>query len=75
MKKPAIITHHSSLITHSCYQCNNAYLMRSAPHNPVISECTITHEREVASKMIRCRHFKQRMGEAEINPMTPYKLK
>lgn len=55
--------------THTCYQCSNAYLMRSAPHNPVVAECEITHERNVASTLIKCSHFKQRAGEAEINPI------
>ena len=44
-----------------------AHLMRSAPHNPVVAECAITHERNVASTLIPCRHFKQRVGEAEIH--------
>lgn len=56
---------------HTCFECALAHLMRSAPHNPVVAECTITHERNVASTLIPCRHFKQRVGEAEINPMKP----
>jgi DNA modification methylase len=59
----------ATIQAHTCYQCCHAYLMRSAPHNPVVAECAITHQREVASTMIRCRHFKQRVGEAEINQM------
>lgn len=53
----------------SCYQCANAYLMRSAPHNPIVSECTITHEREVASSLIQCEHFKKRVTNVEIHQM------
>lgn len=52
-----------------CYDCSCAYLMRSAPRNPVVVECAITHEREVARTTIRCRNFKQRLGEAVIHPM------
>jgi hypothetical protein len=58
---------------HTCFECRNAVLMRSAPHNPIVAECAITHEREVASTLIKCQHFKQRAGEAEINPMIPCK--
>lgn len=54
---------------HRCFDCSHAYLMKSDKHDPIVSECSITHEREVASSLIPCRHFKQRMGEAEINPM------
>lgn len=59
---------------HTCYQCRNAYLMRSAPHNPIVSECAITHVREVASTPLKCSYFKQRMGDAEIHSMIPCKL-
>lgn len=52
---------------------NNLLLMRSVPQNPVVAECAITHQREVASTPIRCQYFKQRMGEAKINPMIPCK--
>ena len=54
---------------HTCFECANAYLMRSIPANPIVSECTITKEREVASTLLKCEHFKPRVGDAVINPM------
>lgn len=54
---------------HTCFECSRAYLMKSVPYNPVVAECTITHQREVASTLIRCPNFKQRAGEAEIKSM------
>lgn len=54
---------------HTCFQCQFAYLMRSTSYNPVVAECAITHGREIASTPLRCRHFKQRIGDAAINPM------
>ena len=59
--------------THSCYQCSHAYLMRSSPNDPIVSECLITKQREVASTPIRCPHFKQRLGDVTIHPMIPCK--
>ena len=57
------------LIPHTCFECANAYLMRSEPVNPIVSECTITKEREVASTLLKCEHFKPRISGAVINPM------
>lgn len=54
---------------YTCFQCQFAYLMRSAPRNPIVSECTITKEREVASTLLKCEYFKPRAGDAVINPM------
>ena len=56
---------------HTCFECFSACLMKSSPHNPVVAECAITHERNVASTLIPCRHFKQRVGKEEIHPMIP----
>lgn len=53
----------------TCFECANAYLMRSIPVNPIVSECTITKEREVASTLLKCEYFKPRVGEAVIHPM------
>jgi hypothetical protein len=61
----------STIDIHACYQCSHAYLMRSNPHDPIVSECLITKQREVASTPIMCRNFKQRLGEAEIHTMIP----
>ena len=60
--------------THTCFQCQFAYLMRSASYNPIVSECTITKERNVAKIPIKCQYFKNRIGCAKINPMIPCKL-
>ncbi len=54
---------------HTCFECANAYLMQSIPVNPIVSECTITREREVASTLIRCEQFKPLNGKVEIYPM------
>lgn len=27
------------------FDCSNAFLMKSSPHNPIVSKCKITHER------------------------------
>ena len=59
----------ATIQAHTCYQCSHAYLMRSNPHNSIVSECSITKQREVANTHIRCRNFKQRTREAEIHPM------
>ena len=58
---------------HTCFECSRAYLMKSVPYNPVVAECTITHHKEVASTPIRCRNFKQRLGDVTIHPMIPCK--
>lgn len=57
------------LIPHTCFECANAYLMRSEPVNPIVSECTITKEREVASTLLKCEHFKPRVSGVVINQM------
>lgn len=54
---------------HTCFECCFAYLMRSVPVNPIVSECTITKERNVARTPIKCQRFKNRIGCAKINPM------
>jgi len=54
---------------HTCYECRFAYLMQSIPVNPIISECSITKVREVASTLLKCEHFKPRVSDAVINPM------
>ena len=54
---------------HTCYECRFAYLMQSIPVNPIVSECTVTKVREVASTLLKCEHFKPRVSDAVINPM------
>ena len=54
---------------HTCYECRFAYLMQSIPVNPIVSECSITKVREVASTLLKCEHFKPRVEDAVINPM------
>lgn len=57
--------------THSCYQCSHAYLMRSNPNDPIVSECLITQQGEMASTPIKCVHFKPRIGDVKIHLMIP----
>lgn len=59
---------------HTCFECRFAYLMRSIPVNPIVSECTITKEREVASTLLKCEYFKPRVGEAVTHPMIHCRL-
>jgi len=54
---------------HACLGCQFAHLMRSENRNPIVSECTITKEREVASTLLKCEYFKPRAGDVMINPM------
>lgn len=54
---------------HKCFDCKFSYLMQSMPVNPIVSECTITKIREVASSPIKCEHFKPRIDAVQINPM------
>lgn len=63
----------ATIQAHTCNQCSHAYLMRSNPHDPIVSECSITKQREVASTPIRCGNFKQRLGDVTIHPMIPCK--
>lgn len=53
----------------SCYECKSAYLMQSAPCNPVVSECEIMHERNVASVKHNCRLYGKRIEDAVIHKM------
>lgn len=50
-------------------ECACAYNMRSDIHDPVVAECKVTKEREVASVKRVCRHFKPLIGEVDIHPM------
>lgn len=63
----------TSILSYTCFQCDNAYLMRSEVNNPVVSECQITRQREVANTRIECPYFKKRIEEAEIHSMIPCK--
>ena len=54
---------------HACLGCQFAHLMRSENRNPIVSECRLTGEREVASTLLKCEYFKPRVGDAVINPM------
>lgn len=59
---------------HRCDQCRNAYLMRSEPINPVVSECKVTKRREVANTPIECEIFVQRFGDMIIHEMIDAKM-
>lgn len=62
------------LIPHTCFECHFAFLMQSSPHNPIVSECSKTKQREVASVLLKCQYFKPKVGEAVIHPMIHCKL-
>lgn len=53
-----------------CFNCSNAYLMQSRPFNPIVAECSITKERNVA-RMFLCNIgcFKRNLDESKINSM------
>ena len=53
----------------TCYEGRFAYLMQSIPVNPIVSECTVTKVREVASTLLKSEDFKPRGSDAVINPM------
>lgn len=48
-----------------CYDCANAHLMQWAD-DPVVAECGVNHERQVASTLLPCFNFKNRLGEPII---------
>ena len=54
---------------HACLGCQFAHLMRSDNRNPIVSECKLTGEREVASTLLKCEYFKPLNGKVEIYPM------
>ena len=53
-----------------CRKCTNAYLMQSDKTNPIVSECTLTKERFVASTphVDNCG-FKENKEEVVIHEM------
>ena len=53
-----------------CRKCTNAYLMQSNKTNPIVSECTLTKERFVASvpHVDNCG-FKENKEEVAIHEM------
>lgn len=57
-----------------CYDCKFAYLMQSQPFNPVVAECTINKERQVA-RVCKCpiKKFEKLEGERETHPMISLK--
>ena len=52
-----------------CIGCAKAYLMRSKmPHNPIVAECTVNHERQVAeANQCKINSFEPLVGEAVIH--------
>ncbi len=58
----------------TCIGCANAYLMRSQPHNPIVAECSVTHQREMADTTRECEGFKPKFGEIKIHPMIPCEM-
>ena len=58
-----------------CMECAKAYLMQSAPHNPVVAECTVNHQRQVAeANMCSIGEFEVSSGETVIHKMIKAKL-
>ena len=69
MAKKTVTTRINEPKKGKCLDCKNAYLMQSLPCNPIVSECTITKERWVASMEPDCGRFEHRKAEAVIHPM------
>jgi hypothetical protein len=52
-----------------CYDCQNAYLMRSSKYNPIVAECSCDGQRRVASTEPPCGKFSMRTGDPVVHPM------
>ena len=50
---------------HRCYDCLRAKLIKYTG-DPIIAECEINHERQVASTLLDCEPFRPRIGEPQI---------
>ena len=50
---------------HKCYNCLRAHLVQYY-HDPIIAECEVTHDKQVASTLLDCDYFKERRGEPVI---------
>lgn len=67
-KKPAIKKVKQKVEVGCCYDCIHSYLMQSRPHNPIVSECSISKEREVAKvHMCKLEKFEKNEGEKVIH--------
>lgn len=52
-----------------CYDCLNAYLMRFHTTDPIVSQCKLSGERNVAVTPFRCSRFVDNLQQRVINPM------
>lgn len=52
-----------------CYDCSNAYLMRSRTSDPIVAQCKLSGERFVAVTPFRCSRFLNNLQQRVINPM------
>lgn len=52
-----------------CIECCHAYLMQSAPQNPIVVKCHNKAGRRVATTPMQCEQFLQTMTKPEIHPM------
>lgn len=50
---------------HRCYDCLKAHLIQWAD-DPIIAECSLTGERDVANSLNSCTSFKQGPKDQEI---------
>lgn len=58
-----------------CIECAKAYLMQSAPQNPIVAECEVNHQRQVAeANMCGIGCFEELSGETVIHNMIKAKL-
>lgn len=72
IKKKTVVSKETKIKKNDlCYDCINAYLMRSDAVDPVVCECKITGERHVAKyNQCRIKHFERNKNEERtINPM------
>lgn len=49
-----------------CYDCSNAILMQYSD-DPIVAECKVNHERQVASTLLPCPHFINRLRDAVVD--------
>lgn len=58
-----------------CYDCKHAYLMQSHKYNPIISECSLNKERQVAKSFLcTIGTFEENKHERVVHDMKPVTL-
>lgn len=58
----------------TCEDCKFAYLMRSAPENPIVVLCLIDNHRDVATWPLRCKSYIHNPKHHVIHDMVPVNL-